>query len=139
MVHQITWMDWIHLYITQHICFVVLLRTEDRPYYNISKFHQRKGVSWLHPYQWCNVIYSVVFKYMNNLCSLGVIKEYLDIPCAKRTLPLLVLGLYRACPQILHSVKFVFFRYYNMQNFGHMLIFLYLKPRNFIMDLTTYN
>jgi hypothetical protein len=51
---------------------------------------------------------------------------------------MLVLGLERECPHVLHLVSSAFLMKYNMQKFGHMLIFWYPGPGGFNIDLAAY-
>jgi len=48
---------------------------------------------------------SIIFGDMNKHCSLGVIEKYLSFLCAIKVLPLPIMDLYQACPQVLHSIK----------------------------------
>lgn len=54
----------------------------------------------------CHVMGSIVFEDINNICSLGVNEKYLIFLYVTSVLPLPILGLYQACPQVLYSVKF---------------------------------
>jgi hypothetical protein len=60
--------------------------------------------------------------------------KYFSFLYATSVLSLSILGLYRAYPQVLQLDKFVFSPLYNIQKFGLILIFLYFRPRGFIMD-----
>jgi len=83
--------------------------------------------------KWCHVMCSNVFENINNLCSLWVIGKYLSYLYVTNFLPRPILGLYRVCPQVLHSIKFTSSSY--MQKFGHISIFWYPRPKGFIMNL----
>jgi hypothetical protein len=78
---------------------------------------------------------STTFRNMNSLCSLKMIRKYLSFLYMTSVISLLVLGLEQACPYVLHLIKSVFSRLYNMQKFRHMSIFCHPKLSGFIMNL----
>jgi len=85
-------------------------------------------------YEWYHVTCSIIFRNINNLCSIRVIGKHLNFLYAINILPLPLSGLYQACWQVLHPIKFSYSLWYNKKKFGHILILWYPRPRGFIMN-----